>query len=322
MKKRILPLFISLFILCAVFTVSASAADVAAGKVSTEGGRLNVRKSASASSQVITSLSNKKTVAIYGKSGSWYKVEYANGKYGYSHIDYITPSASAYRAYVNTSGGMLNVRTGNNTSYPVKDKLPNGTSVTVISVGKSFSKIIYKGTTIGYVSSAYLASEPSSFKKISLSVPSYKQTDARWKNVTIGTEGGTIGTIGCTTTALAMTESYRTGNTVTPLNMRNKLSYNASGSLYWPANYNTELVTSSNYLSRIYAALSEGKPVVFGANSTGGKQHWVVVTGHTANSASLSDKNFTINDPGSNKRTTLKAFLDEYQKVYKIAYYK
>ena len=322
MKKRILPLFITLLMFSVIFSVSAFASDLAAGTVKTAGGRLNVRKSASSSSQVITSIANKKAVAIYGKSGSWYKVEYADGKYGYSHSDYITPRFSAFRAYVNTPGSVLNVRKGNNTSYAIKDTLSHGTSVTVISVGSTFSKIIYEGTKIGYVSSAYLQRTPESFRKISLSVPSYKQTDSRWKNVTIGSQGGTIGTIGCTTTALAMTESHRLGSTVTPTNMRNQLTYTASGSLYWPENYYTELVTSANHLSRIYSVLSSGKPVIFGAKSTGGKQHWVVVTGHTSNTTSLSAANFTINDPGSNTRTTLKAFLSAYQNPYKIAYYK
>jgi len=322
MKKRIFPLFISLFILSAVFSLSVVAADTAAGIVSTQGGRLNVRKSASSSSQILTSLPNNKTVALHGKSGSWYKVEYADGKYGYSHADYITPRTSSYRAYVNTPGSVLNVRTGNNTSYAVKDTLSHGTAVTVISEGSTFNKIIYEGVKGGYVSAAYLSSTTSSFKKISLSVPSYKQTDSRWKNVTIGTTGGTIGTIGCTTTALAMTESYRTGSTVTPLNMRNQLSYTSSGSLYWPNNYNTKLVTASDYLSEIYSVLSGGKPVIFGATNAKGKQHWVVVTGHTTASTSLSTANFTVNDPGSSTRTTLKAFLSAYGNVYKIAYYK
>lgn len=296
------------------------AADIAAGVVATEGGRLNVRASASSSGAVITSVKNKTNLAIYGQNGNWYKVEYANGKYGYCHEDYIKTRASAYRAYVNTPGDVLNVRSGAGTSHSVKDKLADGTAVTVISEGSSFHKVIYKGTNIGYVSSAYLkTSSNTTYSKVSLSVTSFKQTDSRWKDVAIGTQGGTIGTIGCTTTALAMTESYRTGTTITPPSMKKKLTYSASGSLYWPSNYSTELVDSSDYLSKIHALLKQGKPVILGVK--GSSQHWVVVTGHTAKTTTLSPANFTINDPGSKTRTTLSSLLSVYPQIYKIAYY-
>ncbi len=323
MKKRLLYLFLFLMMFTAGLTVSASAAEFSASStVTTEGGNLNVRQKASVSSEVIATLPNKKTVAVYGKSGDWYKVEYKKGKYGYCHGDYLTPKKNSYRAYVNTENGSLNVRKGRGTTYEVKDKLSDGTRVTVISEGSTFHKIIYNGTKTGYAAKAYLEKAPLSYKKISLSVPSYKQTDARWKNVSIGTQGGTIGTIGCTTTALAMTESFHSGSTVTPTMMRNRLSYTSSGSLYWPTNYNTELVSSGDYLRRIYDILSSGKPVVLGAKTAGGKQHWVVVTGHTSNVGTLSKSRFTINDPGSQTRTTLADFLNEYQILYKIAYRK
>lgn len=299
---------------------TSMAADVSAGVVATEGGRLNIRASASSSAAVITSVNNKTNLAVYGQSGNWYKVEYANGKYGYCHRNYIKPNTAAFRAYVNTPGDVLNVRSGAGTSYSVKDKLSDGTAVTVISKGTSFHRVIYKGTNVGYVSAAYLkTNSTAAYSKIALTVPSYKQTDSRWKDVAIGTQGGTIGTIGCTTTALAMTESYRTKKSITPPDMKNKLTYTASGSLYWPVNYTTELVDSSNYLSKIYALLKKGKPVILGLK--GNSQHWVVVTGHTANTASLSPGNFTINDPGSKTRTTLSSLLSVYPQIYKIAYY-
>lgn len=323
MKKRLLYLFLFLMMFTAGLAVPASAAEFSASStVTTQGGNLNVRQKASLSSEIVATLPNKRNVAVYGKSGDWYKVEYKKGKYGYCHGDYLTPKKNSYRAYVNTANGSLNVRKGRGTAYEVKDKLSDGTLVTVISEGTSFHKIIYNGTKTGYAAKAYLEKAPLSYKKLSLSVPSYKQTDARWKNVSIGTQGGTIGTIGCTTTSLAMTESYRTGTTVTPTMMRNKLSYTASGSLFWPTNYNTELVSSGDYLKRIYDVLSTGKPVILGAKSNAGKQHWVVVTGHTANTAGLSKSRFTVNDPGSKTRITLSDFLSEYQNVYKVAYYK
>lgn len=312
-------LIFSLALMLCAFSFGSFAASSYAGVVATDGGRLNIRTSPSSSAGIIKSVNNKTNLAIYGESGSWYKVQYENGKYGYCHKDYVTANVSAYRAYVNTPGDVLNVRTGAGTSHSVKDKLSHGSEVTVISKGSAFHKVLYKGSNVGYVSANYLRTK-TTYSKVSLAVPSYKQTDSRWKDVAIGSQGGTIGTIGCTTTALAMTESFRTGTTITPPMMKNKLSYSASGSLYWPSNYNTELVSSSDYLSKIYSVLKQGKPVILGVK--GNSQHWVVITGHTATSEKLSATNFTINDPGSKTRTTLSALLSVYPQVYKIAYNK
>lgn len=323
MKKRLLYFFLFIITLISASALPSSASEFSASyTVTTEGGNLNVRKKASSTADIITVLPNKKTVAVYGKSGNWYKVEYKNNKYGYCHEDYLTPKENSYRAYVNTNGDSLNVRKGRGTSYEVKDKLSDGAVVTVISEGNSFHKILYNGTKTGYASKDYLLKAPSYHKKVNLSVPSYKQTDARWKNVPIGSYGDTIGTIGCTTTALAMTESFHSGTTVTPPMMKNRLTYTPSGSLFWPNEYTTEFVSSGDYLRKIHSVLSKGKPVILGAKSYSGRQHWVVVTGHTANAAKLKDSRFTINDPGSKTRTTLSDFLSEYQLVYKIAYRK
>lgn len=323
MKKRILFLFLFALMLTSGLSASASAYDFpASGTVTTMGGNLNVRKKADPSAEIITTLPNKKTVAVYGKSGNWYKVEYKNGKYGYCHKDYLTPIVNSYRAYISTDGSALNVRKGKSTSYEIKDKLSDGTIVTVLSEGSSFNKILYNGTKTGYVAKAYLEKAPFIHRKITFNVPSYKQTDSRWKNVTIGSYGDTIGTIGCTTTALAMTESFHSGTAVTPPTMRNRLTYTPSGSLYWPADYRTELVSQGDYLRKIYAILLTGRPVILGAKSYSGKQHWVVVTGHSVNEARLSSGRFAINDPGSKARTTLSDFLTDYQLVYKIAYKK
>lgn len=323
MKKRLLNLLLllSLFTVSFAFSVSASYFS-ASSTVTTEGGRLNVRETASLSSKVIATLSNGKNLSVYAKKGEWYKVEYKKGEFGFCHESYLTENESSYRAYVNTDGGSLNVRRGSNTGYEIKDKLSDGALVTVISEGNSFHKIIYNGTKTGFVSKDFLLKAPLYHKKTTLSVPSYKQTDVAWKNLPIGTRGDTIGTIGCTTTALSMTESHRTGKAITPDIMRNRLTYTTSGSLYWPGNYVTELVTGGDYLRKIHKVLSEGKPVILGAKSYGGKQHWVVVTAYGKNTAELFESRFLINDPGSKSRVTLKDFIEDYQNVYKIAYYK
>ena len=174
------------------------------------------------------------------------------------------------------------------------------------------------------MSSAYLSELTSTglYKKLTLSVPSFKQTDSRWADIRIGTQGDTIRSSGCTTTALSMTESFHRGKTVTPADMVKRLSYSSSGMLYWPTDYATELVSSSDYLKKIYAQLSKGKPVILGMKKSNGSQHWVVITGHKKETASLSAGNFSINDPGSSTRTLLSEFVAAYPVAYKIAYKK
>ncbi len=298
--------------------VNAASASSSAGTVAVSSGRLNVRSSASTSGSILTKLSNGSYITLISRSGAWWKVEYASGKYGYCSASYIRQLTSSKAMKVTTSGSSLNVRTGPSTSYSVKSSLRNGTAVVVISDHGTFSRVLYNGTSTGYVSKNYLKAFTSSDPSVKLSVPSYKQTDSRWASVKLGSSGKTIGDIGCTTTALAMVESYRTSTTITPDAMSKKLTYSSSGSLYWPSNYRF-VTDSKNYLSTVADLLRQGKPVIIGCKKSSGSQHWVVVTGW--NGQSLSASAFTINDPGSKSRTTLSQFISVYPNFHKIAYY-
>lgn len=316
----ILALILILGALSVPMSANAATTSSKAGTVSVTSGKLNVRSSASTSASVVSSLSKGSYVTLMSKSGNWWRVEYADGKYGYCHADYIK-TATGTPATVKISSGSLNVRSGAGTSYSKIASLYKGEIVIVLSKSGSWSRILFNGTKTGYVSSQYLSTETSSsnYSKVSLSVPSFKQTDSRWANVKIGSSGKTIAQIGCATTAIAMMESYRTGTTIYPDAMSNKLSYSSTGNVYWPSNY-TVVTSSSGYLSGIYNQLKNGKPVLFGAKKSSGTQHWVVITGYTGGS-SLTASAFTINDPGSNSRTTLQQFLNEYPVFYKYFHY-
>lgn len=295
----------------------AATMDSSAGRVTTSGGRLNVRSSASTGASSVAALHNGTYVTLISKSGSWWRVEYGNGAYGYCHAGYITP-VSGSTATVSTQSSALNVRSGAGTSYGKIGSLPKGQVVIVLSTDRGWSRILYHGTKTGYVSAQYLSG--STYPGISLGVPSFKQTDSRWANVTIGNSGKTMAQIGCATTAVAMMQSYRTGTTIYPDAMSRQLSYTSSGSLYWPSDYVT-VTDSAGYLGAIYAQLKQGKPVLFGARNAYGKQHWVVITGYTGSDA-LSAAGFTVNDPGSNYRTNLQQFLNAYPTFYKYFYYR
>lgn len=300
--------------------VSASGSITGAGRVNTTSGSLNVRSSPSATSTVKTRLGRNSYVTLLGQSGSFWHVQYAQNSFGYCHKNYIYQVSSAVR-YVKISSGTLRVRSTASTSGAIKDKLTVNTPVTVLSVTDDFARVVYHGNKIGYVSKHYLtATRPiNTYKAIRLSVPDYKQTDPRWGSVTLGSSGQSISRIGCATTALAMTESHRTGTVIYPHQMAKKLSYTSGGAVYWPTNYNVS--TSSGYLTTIYNALSQGKPVIVGAKKSNGGQHYVVVTGIRSTNALTPDA-FYINDPGSETRTTLSQFFNAYPYFYKILWAK
>ena len=330
MNKKIVSMFLTVVFTVTLLTASTMNA-LAAGPGSTAGivtvsSTLNVRSGSSTGTAIVSSLPNGSYVTLLSKSGSWWKVEYSAGKTGYCSGSYIKPVSGSFAAYVSVSSGNLNVRRGAGVSYDIKAKLPGGKGVVVLSQLNGWSRILYNGTQLGFVSSAYIKSyataapapSPAIYPAIKLSVPSYKQTDSRWSGVKIGTTGETISTAGCLTTALAMSESYRTGTTVYPNTMASRLTYTAGGTLYWPANYSFSFDTA--YLNTLYAQLKAGKTVLFGARNAYGSQHWVVITGYTGGNT-LTASGFTVNDPGSSSRTTLQHLLNSYPTFYKVAYY-
>lgn len=316
--KRVLSIIIATVLILgfAVAPIKANAAtmDSRAGVVATNSSSLNVRASAGTNSRIITSLAKGSNITLISRAGSWWRVEYSKGQYGYCHADYIR-EITGRTATVNTQSGNLNVRSGAGVSYSRIGSLTKGETVLVLSNNGDWSMILYHGVKTGYVSSQYLKTSNGS---VSLKVPSFKQTDSRWANVQIGTSGKTMAKIGCATTAIAMMESYRTGSTIYPDAMSKKLNYTSSGSVYWPSHFKA-VTDSTAYLSRIYDLLKQGKPVMLGAKNAYGTQHWVVITGFVG--GNLSANNFTINDPGSNSRTTLQQFLNAYPNLYKYFYY-
>lgn len=321
--KKILSIIITVILtVLMMFPVNTQAAAnvTKAGTVNITSGSLNVRRSASSSSAVISSLKKHSFVALVSKSGSWWYTEYEKGKFGYVHGDYIT-TMSGVPMTVSISSGSLNVRSGPSTAYEKTGSLTRGERVIVLSSSGEWKRILYHGTKTGYVSRSYLKdpSEVSSYPALKLSVPDYKQTDSRWADVIIGNSGKTIGKIGCATTAIAMMQSYRTGTTIYPDAMSKKLSYSSTGNVYWPSDY-VVTTNGSGYLAKIYDILKQGKPVLFGAKNSYGGQHWVVITGYKGGD-SLTTSGFIINDPGSKTRTTLSQFMNSYPVFYKYFHY-
>lgn len=314
MLKRI-PLIILLLFCLFPRPISASAVnpDARAGKVTTAGSGLNVRASAASGAPVLASLPNGSYVTLIGKSGSWWRVEYASGQFGYCHADYIQ-TLSGTAASVTASA--LNVRSGPSTGYGITGYLHRGQTVIVLSSANGWSKVLHSGIRVGYVSQKYLT---SGYRAVSLTVPQFRQTDSRWASLQIGESGKTFAQIGCATTAIAMMESHRTGHTVYPDEMARSLDYTPSGSVYWPKHY-AVITDPQDYLAGIYSHLTQGKPVLFGVKNDRGSQHWVVITGFTGGER-LTPSGFTIHDPGTASRTNLQQLISAYPQFYKFFHY-
>ena len=317
--KRILIFVLSAILLTGALLVPVRAMgaenSARAGQVVTTSGRLNVRSRGTTGAAVVSSLGRGSYVILSEKSGSWWRVEYAKGKFGYCHQDYIRVVDSRAATVVTQSGG-LNIRSGPGTSHSKIGSLNRGEGVLVLSEAAGWSRILYHGTRTGYVSSAYLSAK---YQAVSLNVPDFKQMDDRWAEVIIGQSGKTMAQIGCATTAIAMMESFRTGTVIDPRGMSQKLSYTPSGSVYWPSHYRVT-TEAAGYLEAVYDLLSRGKPVLLGCRNSAGKQHWVVVTGF-AGGGKLTASDFIIRDPGSNNRSNLQQFLDIYPHFYKFFHY-
>ena len=320
--KKILSAVVSASVAAGIFlsgqTVYAVEKDSMAGMVSTESGRLNVRKAASSASEVVSTLPKNGYVTLIKKENNWWKVEYSDGKYGYCHGDYISV-VSDDTARISTKSGNLNVRSGAGKSYPVIDTVSKDENVIILSSNGYWARILYDGAKVGCVSADYLSLNENGYSAINLSVPDYKQTDSRWSWVKIGSSGKTIGKIGCVTTGIAMMESYRNGRNIYPDEMVKRLSYDNSGNVYWPEDYFVNF-RSEDYLSVIYGILKEGKPVLLGGKKANGSQHWVVVTGYNGDKI-LSPSGFLINDPGSVLNTNLGQFFAEFPYLYKFFHY-
>lgn len=312
--RKILILYVLLLSLL-YLSPQAQAATLGskAGAVTTSSGSLNVRSQPSSGASVVAALKKGSYITLMEKNGAWWHVEYGDGKYGYCHSDYIT-IVQGSPVKVQTSSGSLNVRSGEGTNHSRVGSVSKGEVVLFLKSSGGWSRILYEGTKTGWVSSQYLSNYNGA---VSLKVPSFKQADSRWAQTLIGNSGKTIAQIGCATTAIAMMESYRTGKTIDPSQMAQKLRYTDSGNVYWPSHFQT---VSTYSLNAIYQKLKQGKPVLLGATNSYGSQHWVVITGF-AGGTTLTASGFTIQDPGTYSRTNLQQFLNAYPSFYKYFYY-
>lgn len=168
----------------------------------------------------------------------------------------------------------------------------------------------------GFCYSEYVSLEPVPQSWVVLSVPSFKQFDPAWKNIRIGGYE-TIHTAGCTTTCLAMVESYLISYR-TPATQAANTWYNYDGCLSFSSQYTP--YTGDDALRIVYNKLHEGRPVLYSRTNTTGVSHWVVVYGYLGDGETLNWGDFMINDPGADDRFNIAAFAKDYPYFNKIVY--
>jgi len=153
-RKLISMLVVVLIALTAFAPLSLAATSYVgeAARVSTPiaAGQVNLRKSASMSGSVVATLPNTNPLVIQGKSGNWYKVrDLYTGTLGYMHKNYVA------KTFIGTASGNVNLRKGAGTNYGVIKVIAKGSEVTVLQLGKSFSKV-KRGSSTGWISNKYL----------------------------------------------------------------------------------------------------------------------------------------------------------------------
>lgn len=302
-------------------------------------GSLNIRSGAGTNYGIVGTLKNgDKVTIITDAANGWTQIQTSAGVRGYCSADYIkvtnsgeTNGSSNGNASTNNTqtatvkvSGSLNIRSGPGTNYAVAGTLKQGDKVTVLgNPANGWAQIQTSAGIKGYCSTEYLdiqgASNNNNGSTIALNVPKYMQTDSAWGNEWIGGEGGgTIRSIGCTLTCVAMSESYRTGDSLTPDIMATKLQFTSEGLMYWPDGYATVSGLTDTNLTALYQKLKADTPVIVGgANSQ--TTHYAIVTGcknvpldSNGNPTSLNASMFTVNDPGYSNVTTLQDFITKF----------
>ncbi len=201
----------------------APASAALTARVTTSGGSLNLRQSASGTARVIASIPNGTYLTVLNYGSTWSGVVYS-GIQGYvmtrfitltgsqatvvpsvtatpSPYIYITPTPTpasqsgsavpAGYAYVVTGGGSLNLRSAAVENSQVVITVPNGALVRVLASSASWSQIYYRGYT-GYVMTGYLsASSSGTVTQAPTQTPQVTQA-ASYLSAQVTTSGGSL----------------------------------------------------------------------------------------------------------------------------------
>ncbi|WP_148629475.1 SH3 domain-containing protein [Bacillus sp. E214] len=140
---------------------------------------VNLRTGASNKHKVILTIPKGKNVTYLSKSGSWFKVKYAN-KTGFVSSSYLkkptaNSQASTQATVTYQTTANVNLRTGASNKHKVILTIPKGKNVTYLSKSGSWFKVKYANKT-GFVSSSYLKKPTANSQTNSQATVTYQTT--------------------------------------------------------------------------------------------------------------------------------------------------
>ena len=120
------------------------------GRVSTNGGSVNVRSRASSSAGKVGTARNGQRLTLLGKIGSWFHVRTSSGLKGYIYSSYVREGAYAHT----TATRGVNMRKGAGTKHSIIRSLPHDTDIIVYFETNGWGRVKVD-STYGYVYNSY-----------------------------------------------------------------------------------------------------------------------------------------------------------------------
>ena len=155
MKHASLKKLASVTAAAALVLTSATALAATSDSALVQGGRLNLRESASLTAKVLGQYPTGTLVEIVESGDEWCKVT-VNGKTGYMMTKYLSRASQNLTATVKTNTGIgLNLREAPSLSGALITSVKNGEKVTVLQKGATWSRVS-SGEHEGFVATEYL----------------------------------------------------------------------------------------------------------------------------------------------------------------------
>lgn len=144
-------------VLCLILLISCIPALAETQAIITGKGKVNLRKSPSMSSKILSSYEPGTRVTVESEGETWCKVS-VDGETGYMRTNFLSIGKSSHVMYVRTYTGVkLRLREKPTVFSKVLGTFKPGTAVVVIERGKAWTKVSVDGMK-GYMGSQYLTS--------------------------------------------------------------------------------------------------------------------------------------------------------------------